>query len=282
MKPNKLDSHIKNTLKSRAIAPATSAWDRLFVQLNEQPAQKNRGWFFYIGAAASVLVLISLGIQLFSNKNESIPMKNKIVIEQIDTKLVEDTLEIFQNENPIEERIVEIDLEEKQHMINSENDKSPLPIKKNKLELSPKQNRSIAKNEFKQDTSIHKILSLVSTVKKESKVIVSANKEQIQVEEIFKNKPKSTIKVNSQDLLYAVTHSQEEVTAYYAKHNLSSATILAIIKSELKKSNLKVNPNTILAEVERTIKNVEFENNFLQSLQKRVATLTMVIASRND
>ena len=92
----------------------------------------------------------------------------------------------------------------------------------------------------------------------------------------------SVIHVDSGDLLYAVTHSQEEVLSYYNKKRLSRESILEIINNELEKSNLKVDPKTILAEVERTIHDTYLENNFLKSIQERISTLTTAIASRND
>lgn len=50
---------------------------------------------------------------------------------------------------------------------------------------------------------------------------------------------------------------------------------LKAIKSELIKSDLKVNPETILAEVERSINDDVFENNFLKSLKKKYLTLLL-------
>jgi len=83
-------------------------------------------------------------------------------------------------------------------------------------------------------------------------------------------------------LLFAVTHSSTEVKEYYAKLNLTREDVLSTIKNELKNSNIKVSPEAILAEVERTIGEEDFQNNFLQSLKKRVTDIATAIASRND
>ena len=82
--------------------------------------------------------------------------------------------------------------------------------------------------------------------------------------------------------MYAVTHSSTEVKQYYAKHNLTRDDVLKTIKSELQKSNIKINPNTILAEVERTIGEEDFQNNFMKSLKTKISNIATVIASRND
>ena len=92
----------------------------------------------------------------------------------------------------------------------------------------------------------------------------------------------STIKVNSDALLFAVTHSKEEITTYYAKYNVDRDTVLKRIEMQLEQSKLKIDAATILAEVELAIDENTFKNNFMQSIKKRVSDLATAIASRND
>ncbi|MFT5212416.1 MAG: hypothetical protein ACI9WV_000119, partial [Patiriisocius sp.] len=54
MKKDKLDNNVKEKFGQREIAPSASAWERLSAQLDEQPKQKKKGWFFYAGYAASI------------------------------------------------------------------------------------------------------------------------------------------------------------------------------------------------------------------------------------
>ncbi|WP_341221634.1 hypothetical protein [Polaribacter atrinae] len=82
MKTNKLDHSIKEKLQNRTINPSASAWERLSVQLDEQPKQKKKGWFFYVGAAASILLLISIGF-LFLNKNEDLNHQKLLLQTQL-------------------------------------------------------------------------------------------------------------------------------------------------------------------------------------------------------
>ncbi len=84
MQTNNLDNNIKEKLQNRTFQPSASAWERLSAQLDEQPKQKKRGWFFYIGAAASILLLITIGFQIFS-KNESKCTRKYYCNETIDT-----------------------------------------------------------------------------------------------------------------------------------------------------------------------------------------------------
>ena len=89
--------------------------------------------------------------------------------------------------------------------------------------------------------------------------------------------------INPKDLLYAVMNdAPKEVPAVSLKNTMSSADPLKVIKIELKKSNLKVDPKVILAEVERTINDDFFQNNFLKSLKRRITNVATAVASRNN
>jgi hypothetical protein len=101
-------------------------------------------------------------------------------------------------------------------------------------------------------------------------------------DESLKQDPHSRIKINSNDLLFAVTHSKDEVKAYYAKYNINRDKVLQSIRIQLNKTNLTIDANAILAEVERDIDEDDFQNNFMKSLKKRVSDIASAIASRND
>jgi len=265
MGTNKIDKNIREKLQERTFMPSNSAWERLSVQLDEQPAQKRKGWFFYISIAASILLLVSLGIQLLKDNQEQIEPNQKVVKLPIDKIEIDRNIDKLVNEIPVEEAVVKIDeLKEKSTTNNSVIAKKEISTPK-KIKITPtiKEKQVIAKV----DTS--------------TKSVISADKEELKIK-ILKRDPNSRIKINSDDLLYAVTHSSTEVKQYYAKHNLTRDYVLKTIKSELQKSNIKINPNTILAEVERTIGEEDFQNNFMKSLKTKISNIATVIASRND
>lgn len=268
MKTNKLDNHIKKKLQNRTFEPSVSAWERLSIQLDEQSKQKKRGWFFYLSAAASILLLVSIGFKLLSSDKEEIKINDIIVHTKIDTNEIDQKIEQFFNEVPIEKAMVKVyELEKKQVKI--KNNKNIIPTKKKFKKpmttagISSKNNKTII---AKLDEHKNEHPTKVKIIK----------------ENIFKQDPNSKIKINSDDLLFAVTHSSKEVKAYYAKHNLTREDVIKTIKSELQKKNININPNTILAEVERTIGEEDFENNFLKSIKRRVSNFATVLASRND
>ncbi|APZ47588.1 hypothetical protein BW723_15415 [Polaribacter reichenbachii] len=267
MKTNKIDKDIKQKFENRTFKPSASAWERLSVQLDEQPKQKKIGWFFYIGAAASILLLVTIGIKMFTNDTEEIIPKDQIVISPIDTNLIDKKIEKFINEIPVEEALV------KQKEVEIENKKNTEKVIVKKEKYRHKKNNNTKKEQ-----------TVIAKVDVENKNIIPTEIEKSPINKtgILEQDPNSTIKINADDLLYAVTHSPREVKEYYAKYNVNREDVLKTIKNELKKSNLKVNPNTILAEVERTIDDDAFQNNFMKSLKRRVTDIASAIASRND
>ncbi len=263
MKTNNIDKNIKEKFLDRTFTPSASAWERLSNQLDEQPKQKKFGWFFYIGAAASLLLLVSISVQMFTNDKVEVNPLEEIVTTPIDTTVIDQKIDEFINEVPAKEAIVKNDIELKvanKKLQNMVAKKEQQPIKK----IQEKSTKKELKSTTKPIETIAKI--------EEPKI----------EQEKIKVKPNRSIKVNADDLLYAVTHSSKEVKEHYAKHNITRDEILKTIKSELKKSNLKVNPNSILAEVERSIDDDDFQNNFLKSLKTKVSDIASAIATRND
>lgn len=270
MKTNKLDNSIKEKLKNRTFEPSASAWERLSVQLDEDPKQKKIGWFFYIGAAASILLLVSVGFYFFTNDSQEIIFKDDVVIENIDTNVIDKKIEILKTKSLIiDEAVVK-----KDEFVEQEK------IKKN----------AVAKAEVLKESNINRKISSIKANQNEKAVTVKTDEVSVKTLKndefneinILKRDPNSAIKINAEDLLFAVTHSPKEVKAYYAKYNVNREDVLRTIKGELKKSNFKIDPNTILAEVERTIDDDVFQNNFMNSLKRKVSDIASAIASRND
>ena len=272
MKSNKIDTNIKEKLANRTFEPSASAWERLSTQLDQQSKQQKRGWFFYIGYAASILVLISIGIYLFSDKEVVIIPENIIVDAPIDTVIIKNKIDKIFNEIPVEEVIVKN--EKKVKEIKPKNVSSITEKKSKKKVNTIANNVNIIKKEINKKEIKNKVAVYIDDLKPLVKNQTVASK--------IVNNTNSRIKVSGVDLLYAVTHTETEVKAYYAKLNVTRDDVLKTIKSELKKSNLKVNPETILAEVESTIDDDFFKNNFLKSLKRRVTDIASAIASRND
>ena len=272
---NQLDKNIKEKLANRTFVPSASAWERLEVQLNNKPQQKKKkGWLFFGGIAASIAILFSVAIAFLSTSDKNFKPQEIMVDTKIDTLIIkENTNKIFK-ELIVEEAIVNTEVIKEKNNVDSK--QSALPVLEEKVV-----NETSLKNIAETKSSTNNDLKQIADVEIDKTKFETTSKEK-QPEKGIKNNKNNTIKINSDDLLYAVTHSQNEVETYYAKHQITREDVLKTIKSELKKSEINMNPETILAEVERSIGDEDFQNNFMKSLKKKVTDIATAFASRNN
>jgi len=205
---------------------------------------------------------LSVGFSFFMNSNTEKP-EETIVETSIDTLKIND-VKIEELINGTEEAIVQVEekkeeiLPKKESQILNKNNKTEVIINQHKEELAfkPIQEKSLPKED---------VIALIdenSSIEKKKNVT-------------------SKIKVNSGDLLFAVTHNSEEIKEYYARHKVKREDVLKTIEDELKKSDFKINPNTILAEVERTIDDEEYNGDFMQKLKLKISDIAVAIVDRN-
>ena len=270
METNKIDTIVRDSLLSRTIQPSGSAWERLSDQLDviEQPKQMN--WFKYAGYAASVLLLISAAF--FMNITDTIEpiTPNTIVIAP-----VIDTTDFirpnFKEVLPIENAIVKTVIKQEQGIIRKKKPFiAPIIIAKansNKLFRQPD----------KIETSITEMKSSFDLPKKEVTAALIHTITEVSIAE----SPFVTIKIDSDALLYSVTHSKEEVQAYYAKYDVNRSSVLDTIRNQLKNANLKIDANAILTSVEKTIDEETFKRSFMQVVKGKITGLASAISNRN-
>ncbi|TVZ54986.1 hypothetical protein OD91_0225 [Lutibacter sp. Hel_I_33_5] len=273
MQTNKIDIQIAEKLKNRTLQPSDSAWERLSSQLDAQQTKKKPNWFLYLGYAASIALLISVGFYFFNGNDKINPVKEIIVASPIDTLQFDNS--VLKQITPVEEAIVDVkNKKEISTRAQSKGIKDENSISKNNISISKENKRGATK---KDKTVIASIDNSNSSEVINKSVIAS-----VKMQSVKKETSTSSIKINSDDLLFAVTHTEEEVKTYYAKYNVNRDDVLKTIKSELKKSNLSIDPNTILAEVERDIDEDVFKNNFMSTLKSKISGIASAIASRNN
>jgi hypothetical protein len=258
MNPNKIDTTIREKLQNRTLQPSASAWERLAVQLDEQPKKASKPWLLYSSVAAGILLLISVGLNIILSNDEQVTPSQEVVIQPIDSSDLKKSMDTKIDENlPKTLLVQQIDI------------KKSTP-KKDVKKSFEKQQRN--ENLLAENLVFDSLYKGIETVQHPSN----------QTKKTDRKETTTSIKINSEDLLYAVTHSPKEVQTYYAKYQVNREDVMRIIKLELKQSNLKLNPETILAEVESTIAEDDFKNNFMQFLKKRVVDIASAIATRND
>lgn len=290
MGTNKFEKEIQQKFQNREIQPSASAWERLSHKLDTQEQKKKKGWLLYIGYAASIALLISLFFLLGDDETDrSVIPENVIVNKEVTVPKDDKNFKQFKETVKSEEVITSTQIkkavdksvkkeEKKPAVITKKKElfKQPALIKTEKTVIAQKSNTDIEKG-------IDKTIDFKKVIKEET---VVANNE-TSTQDTLKNKIKTQstntgISIDSDALLFAVTHSKEEIRGYYTKYKISRADVLKTIEKELKKSKLKIDPNTILAEVERDVNEESFQNNFYQLIKKRVSDVATAIANRNN
>ena len=279
METNKTDNNIKEKFAKREIVPSTSAWERLSIQLDNQPKNKKRSWFLYIGYAATILILISVGVYTFSsNSLERMPLEDLLVKQEIDTAQILHKIDKVFKEAPIEKVLVKSEIIKEKQI-------DTFILEKVSI------NQSIARIEtdeiLKKEVGTHVIIieskenSSVASIE-ENIAIITPTKETIINKTSTQPILKSRIKVNAEELLYAVTNESKDPLTISFERNTNRAELLTTIKNELEKSNFKVDPKIILAEVERAINDDFFQNNFLETIRRNITNLATTVANRNN
>ena len=276
METNKIDTNIKQKFAQRELAPSASAWERLSKELDGQPKHKKRGWLLYTGYAATVLILISVGIYTFSrNAIADEILENVLVKQEIDTVQILHKIDKVFNEVPLEKAIVKAAIVKEKQLKTSILEKSSVEQSIAEIEAD-----KILKKEADTPVVTKEIRSVV--IVEEKKAIVIPIKETIINKTTTQPILKARIKVNAEELLYAVTNESKYPFTISFERNTNRAELLATIKNELEKSNFQVDPKIILAEVELAIKDDFFDNNFLETIRKSIESFATAAVNRNN
>jgi hypothetical protein len=238
MAQNKLENQIKEKLNSREIQPSAQAWDRLDAMLTVAEEKKTKRSFFsyqFIGIAASVLVLLTLGLFFFNQKNTIIEQDSVVNTEiEKENKNTEETTPSIENPVLIKEKTNEA-------VVSTEK------IKNKKIKLET-QNSQVKEN-TEEVSIIHQ---------KQEEVIVNHGV-------VLPKKEEKTIKttyINADDLLASV----EKKT----KTNI-----------KLTKSNVKVDANYLLTEVDKDVDQT-FREKVIQGFNKNYKSLKEAVVNRNN
>ena len=279
METNKTDNNIKEKFAKREIVPSASAWERLSIQLDNQPKNKKRSWFLYIGYAATILILISVGVYTFSsNSLERMPLEDVLVKQEIDTVQILHKIDKVFKEVPMEKALVKSEIiKEKQidtFILEKVSINQPIARIDTDEILKKEAGTHVIIIESKENSSVVSI--------EENKAIITPTKETAITKTSTQPILKARIKVNAEELLYAVTNESKYPLTISFERNTNRAELLTTIKNELEKSNFKVDPKIILAEVERAIKDDFFQNNFLETIRRNITNLATTVANRNN
>lgn len=210
MEPNKLETQIKEQLNAREIQSSPMAWDRLdaMLTLAEDKKTKRSAFLSYrtIGLAASILLLVSLGLFYFSPKeNVTKPEENVVIVNDSNNnnnfndnsnnkinRNYNSNKNIIYNNNQSSsmKQVAETPIHDQQPIVN------PLIIQEKEIEFIS--NEVIAQNQFP------KVIELSQEIKVSNAIKVNALELLAAVDKPTKINTSSKIKVNANSLLSQV------------------------------------------------------------------------------
>ena len=284
MKESNLDQEIREKLQGREIQPSASAWERLASQLDTVQEKKKKSWFLYVGYAASILLIVSLFFFFNNEDSNKLPVPENTLVEDNTEKPEIDKTKDF-NTTLVESNALVENTNTKVKEKESEK-KKPLKSVSTPKFVSPKVESVVAQKDRKVETkTINVPKKIKELVKQEETGVAIVDAKDHKKDSVVSNRIKKSTKgisVDSDALLYSVTHTRDELKSYYKKYKVDRQDVLIAIEKQLKKSRLKIDPKTILAEVERDVNEESFQNNFYQFIKKRVSDVATAIANRNN
>ena len=264
METNKIDKVFKDAFKNRTITPSNSAWNRLSEKIEIEEKQTRKKRYLFLGYAASLLVFVTFSYFHFSKESHSIEKQQEIV----DTTPVENDTKI--NATPkiiLENKILE--------------DRNEIVVENATKELKPKIEKAKDKSFFHKNEESEESITV-----EPSKVLVAENTTaKLDTMEVYalsnttqetpKNTKKRKLKIDALQLLASV-ENEDEIERNY----LSRAEKLKIIEKELKYSSININPEKLLAEVEKNTEEKTFREKFLISVKNNISSLATVITEK--
>ncbi|WP_295337859.1 hypothetical protein [Flavobacterium sp.] len=246
MEPNKLEKQFRDQLNAREIQPSAQAWDRLDAMLSVAEEKKSRKPFGFLFIAASILVVVTLGMFFFNQSDTVISMPNTTVVGA-ETK--NDTVQ-----NPAEINAASIVESQKQdEVVASVNNQ---PTTNNQQPVTNHQgvsiqNQSVQSNQILRNKEIE--YQITSDVALKDLPEIVAPKE---------NVIRKDFKIKSDDSLLA---------------NLDQS----VKESTNKKSSVKVDAKSLLSQVDGEVE-YSFREKMLQKINKNYQEVKVALANRNN
>ena len=257
MNTNKFEQHIVDCLQRREITPSQSAWERLSVQLEDDKMKASKPWTRILGYAASIALILSM---TWFYKTSSVIVENG---EQVTTTFeqLEDASKNFETEG------------------------EKIGLHSNEVVLATQESET---NDTPRRSAVFKKIEPLDIVAFQSsnplKQMLNSATEAGQIHTILTQKTSqeySRINVSAEALLYAVMHTQEDVTTYYSQYNIDRIQMLDTVQKHLDRAHLTVDPEVILAEVDKSIEEADFQEGFMHKFKTTLSDVLVAIADRN-
>ena len=84
MEPNNIENQIREKLHLREIQPSAQAWDRLDAMLTVAEEKKTKKQYGFLFIAASIMVFLTVGMFLFTQKDIEMQPQNTVVGTEVE------------------------------------------------------------------------------------------------------------------------------------------------------------------------------------------------------
>ena len=252
MVQNKFENQIKEKLEAREIQPSANSWDRLDAMLSVAEEKKTKCFPFFsfqsIGIAASILVLLSLGLYFF-NQKESISKP------EIEVVVKEDLNEKNNDKNNINDNIKnnnEILVQQNNQVAETTNNKQQTINNKSSKSFNPINQKTINQNPIVNQEKAIEFATTEVIAQKETPKIIYQEKAEVS----------KKVSVNANDLLASDENESK----------LANAT---------KKSKIKVDSNSLLSQVDGELEQT-FRQKVINRISKNYQEVKVALANRNQ
>lgn len=265
---SRIDNTIREKLENRILSPSPSAWERMSVQLDNADKKKKRKVFIFLGYAASILFIISTLLLITSEMNESeFAPRDQYVNQPVDSNSTNSKSLDLNGSRPKVQLAYQLNNVEVQRI------KGKIPSQ-GIDDFTPS---NIISSNWSSITNTETMAALKSADSLTNR-LEEEIKNEIRPNEVFKK----SIIVDSEALLFAVTQEKESIKKYYAEYRISRDAVLDSVRIELKKFNINVSAEAMLAKIENDLVEDNFQNNFLKKIKSSISYLANAIVTRNQ
>jgi hypothetical protein len=250
MELNNIDNQIREKLDSREIQPSEMAWDRLDAMLSVAEEKKTTRFSFLsfqsIGIAASVLVLVSLGLFFFNQKETVVKPENNVVVNE----------EVKQNDSKGNTTTIGNTGIDNDGLKGFNQQEGQVAATTNNNQQSTNNKSSKSFNQNNQKTTINPLINQEKEVQFQNQEVI-AQKELPQIETrkvIVLSNPSI---VNIDDLLASTSKKSES------------------------KPKIKINANSLLSQVDGEL-DQSFREKVLTRVSKNYQEVKVALATRNQ
>ncbi len=249
MEPNKLENQIAEKLNSREIQPSAQAWDRLDAMLSVSEEKKTRRPFGFLFIAASITVLLTVGLFFFTQNGSQIQPKNDVVTTEI-----KDTVQKSVNEIPTP--IVE----QKQVVVSTETQSPNSQTTNNNQRVSINNQKSVIKNQ--------ESINQNPLINRDKEIEYLINSSDIALKDLPK------IRTGSQVISGGNKEVKSDEALLVDLDNLAK-------QSTNKQSNVKVDARSLLSQVDGELE-LTFREKVINKVARNYKEVKVALANRNN